>query len=58
VYSRGTRPFSIFLYNNIINSSVLVTAAAVSLYFLIVVGVTVLLQVTSERGFAVGGGVR
>ena len=56
VYSRGPRPFSIFLYNNITNSPILQTAAAVSIYFLIVAGVTVLLQATGQRGFSVGGG--
>lgn len=56
VYSRGPRPFSIFLYNNITNSPILETAAAVSIYFLIVAGVTVLLQATGQRGFSVGGG--
>jgi putative spermidine/putrescine transport system permease protein len=55
VYSRGPRPFSIFLYNNITNSSVVLTAAAVSIYFLLVAGVTVLLQLTGQRGFSVGG---
>jgi len=55
VYSRGPRPFSIFLYNNITNSSILQTAAAVSLYFLIVAGVTVALQATGQRGFSIGG---
>jgi len=55
VYSRGPRPFSIFLYNNITNSPILQTAAAVSIYFLIVAGVTVLLQATGQRGFSVGG---
>ncbi|MFC6872469.1 ABC transporter permease [Halobellus marinus] len=55
VYSRGPRPFSIFLYNNITNSPILQTAAAVSIYFLIVAGVTMLLQATGQRGFSVGG---
>jgi putative spermidine/putrescine transport system permease protein len=55
VYSRGPRPFSIFLYNNITNSPILQTAAAVSIYFLIVAGVTALLQATGQRGFSVGG---
>ncbi|MGB9966366.1 ABC transporter permease [Halobacterium hubeiense] len=55
VYSRNPRPFSIFLYNNITNSSILQTAAAVSLYFLIVAGVTAALQSLGQRGFSIGG---
>ncbi|MBB6645649.1 ABC transporter permease [Halobellus ruber] len=55
VYSRGPRPFSIFLYNNITNSPILQTAAAVSIYFIIVAGVTALLRRTGQSGFSVGG---
>jgi len=55
VYSRNPRPFSIFLYNNITNSGILQTAAAVSLYFAIVAGVTAALQSLGQRGFSIGG---
>lgn len=55
VYSRGARPFSLFLFSNISNSGVLQAAAAVSIYFLIVAVVTALLRATGTRGFAYGG---
>lgn len=55
VYSRGARPFSLFLFSNISNSGVLQAAAAVSIYFLIVAIVTALLRATGTRGFTYGG---
>jgi len=55
VYSRGARPFSLFLFSNISNSGVLQAAAAVSIYFLIVAAVTALLRATGSRGFTYGG---
>jgi putative spermidine/putrescine transport system permease protein len=55
VYSRGARPFSLFLFSNISNSGVLQAAAAVSIYFLIVAFVTLLLRATGTRGFTYGG---
>jgi len=55
VYSRGARPFSLFLFSNISNSGILQAAAAVSIYFLIVAFVTVLLRATGTRGFTYGG---
>ena len=55
VYSRGARPFSLFLFENISNNPFLRAAAAVSIYFLIVTVVTILLQLTGNRGFTTGG---
>jgi len=54
VYSRGARPFSLFLFENISNNPFLRAAAAVSIYFLIVTVVTILLQITGNRGFTTG----
>jgi len=54
VYSRGARPFSLFLFENISNNPFLRAAAAVSIYFLIVTVVTVILQLTGNRGFTSG----
>ena len=55
VYSRGARPFSLFLFENISNNPFLRAAAAVSIYFLIVTVVTIALQLTGNRGFTTGG---
>ncbi|MEZ3117058.1 ABC transporter permease [Halobaculum sp. MBLA0147] len=55
VYSRGPKPFSLFLFENISNNPFQRAAAAVSIYFLIVAGVTALLRATGERGFSTGG---
>jgi len=55
VYSRGPRPFSLFLFENISNNPFLRAAAAVSIYFLIVAAVTALLRAVGEHGFAIGG---
>lgn len=50
VYSRGTPPLAIFLFNNITNASFLNAAAAVSVFFLLIVLVTISLQVVGNRG--------
>ena len=55
VYSRGPKPFSLFLFENISNNPFQRAAAAVSVYFLIVALVTALLRATGERGFSAGG---
>jgi len=55
VYSRGPKPFSLFLFENISNNPFLRASAAISIYFLIVVAVTALLQATGQRGFSIGG---
>jgi putative spermidine/putrescine transport system permease protein len=55
VYSSGSKPFSLFLFENISNNPFLQAAAAISIYFAIVVVVTALLQAVGQRGFALGG---
>jgi len=50
VYSRGTPPLSIFLFNNITNASFLNAAAAVSVFFLLIAVVTIALQLVGARG--------
>jgi putative spermidine/putrescine transport system permease protein len=55
VYSRGPKPFSLFLFENISNNPFQRAAAAVSIYFLLVAAVTALLRATGERGFSTGG---
>ena len=52
VYTRGPRPFAIFLFNNINNATFLQAAAAVSIYFLIVAGAIVVLQIAGNKGFS------
>ena len=52
VYTRGPRPFAIFLFNNINNATFLQAAAAVSIYFLIVAGAIVVLQFAGNKGFS------
>lgn len=52
VYTRGPRPFAIFLFNNINNATFLQAAAAVAVYFLIVAGAIVILQIAGNRGFS------
>ena len=49
VYSRGTPPLSIFLYNNITNASFLNAAAAVSVFFLLIALVTIALQIVGNQ---------
>ncbi|ADQ68644.1 ABC-type spermidine/putrescine transport system, permease component II [Halogeometricum borinquense DSM 11551] len=51
VFSRGARPLALFLKANISNSSFLTTSAAVSVFFLLVAGVTLALQLVGTRGF-------
>jgi putative spermidine/putrescine transport system permease protein len=55
VYSRGPRPFSLFLFENISNNPFLRAAAAISIYFIIVAAVTALLQRLGQSGFSIGG---
>jgi len=55
VYSRGPRPFSLFLFENISNNPFLRAAAAISVYFLIVAIVTAMLQRLGQTGFSIGG---
>ena len=55
VYSRGPKPFSLFLFENISNNPFQRAAAAVSIYFLLVALVTAALRASGERGFSVGG---
>ncbi|MFB6297675.1 MAG: ABC transporter permease [Salinirussus sp.] len=55
VYSRGPRPFSLFLFENISNNPFLRAAAAISIYFIIVAAVTAVLQRLGESGFSIGG---
>lgn len=50
VYSKGTPPLSLFLFKNITNSSFLNAAAAVSVFFLLIAGVTISLQIVGNRG--------
>lgn len=50
VYSRGTPPLSIFLFNNITNASFLNAAAAVSVFFVLIALVTISLQIVGSRG--------
>jgi len=56
VYAKGTQPLALFLQRHISNSAFPKAAAAVSLFFCIVVAVTVALQRLGNRGFdAIGG---
>jgi len=53
VASGSPDPFAMFLYRNIAtNASYLQSAAAVSVYFLIVVAAIVVLQLLGKRGFS------
>ncbi|MFB6269981.1 MAG: ABC transporter permease [Halobacterium sp.] len=52
VFSRGARPLALFLQANISNSSFETTAAAVSVFFVLIAGVTLALQLLGNRGFA------
>ncbi|GAB7021023.1 ABC transporter permease [Halostagnicola bangensis] len=54
VYARGPRPFSLFLFENINNAPFLQSAAAISVYFLIVVCAILVLQSAGNRGFTTG----
>lgn len=55
VYARGPRPFSLFLFENISNAPYLQSAAAISVYFLIVVAAIGILQLFGNRGFTTSG---
>jgi putative spermidine/putrescine transport system permease protein len=50
VYSKGTPPLALFLYKNITNASFLTAAAAVSVFFLLIAGITILLQIVGQSG--------
>jgi putative spermidine/putrescine transport system permease protein len=52
VYSRGPKPFSLFLYSNITRSPILAAASAVSIYFLIVTAAVLVLQLIGGTGFS------
>jgi putative spermidine/putrescine transport system permease protein len=52
---KGSQPLALFLQAHISNSSWLTQAAAVSVFFLLIAGVTALLQLVGSRGFALGG---
>lgn len=52
VYTRGPRPFALFLFSNINNAPFLQAAAAVSIYFLIVAGAIIVLQLAGQKGFS------
>lgn len=54
VYSRGPEPFAMFLYRNITNAPFLQQAAAISVYFCIVVAAIVVLQFLGNAGFTTG----
>ena len=51
VYSRGPEPFAMFLYRNITNAPFLQQAAAISVYFCIVVAAILVLQLLGNAGF-------
>lgn len=55
VWAKGTQPLALFLQRHISNSSFTKAAAAVSMFFFIVVGITVLLQQVGRRGFQTRG---
>lgn len=52
VYTRGPRPFALFLFSNVNNAPFLQAAAAVSIYFLIVAAAILVLQVAGQTGFS------
>jgi putative spermidine/putrescine transport system permease protein len=54
VYSDGAPPLALFLFANISNNSFVVAAAAVSVFFVLVVAVIGLLQFVGYRGFSMG----
>lgn len=51
VWAKGTQPLALFLQRHISNSSFTKAAAAVSMFFCIIVAITVLLQQVGSRGF-------
>lgn len=55
VWARGTQPLALFLQRHISNSSFTKAAAAVSMFFFIIVAITVFLQQVGRRGFEIRG---
>lgn len=55
VWAKGTQPLALFLQRHISNSSFTKAAAAVSMFFCIIVAITVLLQQVGRRGFETRG---
>nr|WP_233255102.1 ABC transporter permease subunit [Halopenitus persicus] len=51
VWAKGTQPLALFLQRHISNSSFTKAAAAVSMFFCIIVAITVLLQQVGSHGF-------
>lgn len=51
VHTGDPEPFSMFLFRNISNAPYLQSAAAISIYFLIVVAAIVVLQLIGNSGF-------
>ncbi len=52
VYGNGPRPFALFLFQNLNNATFLQSAAAISVYFCLVVGAIVVLQLLGNAGFS------
>lgn len=55
VWAKGTQPLALFLQRHISNSTFTRAAAAVSMFFCIVVAITLLLQAVGTRGFDPSG---
>ncbi|WP_435101287.1 ABC transporter permease [Halarchaeum sp. P4] len=55
VWAKGTQPLALFLQRHISNSSFTKAAAAVSMFFCIIVAITLLLQQVGRRGFDTRG---
>nr|WP_244995577.1 ABC transporter permease subunit [Halomicroarcula pellucida] len=55
VWAKGTQPLALFLQRHISNSTFTKAAAAVSMFFCIVVAITLLLQAFGTRGFDTRG---
>jgi putative spermidine/putrescine transport system permease protein len=55
VWAKGTQPLALFLQRHISNSTFTKAAAAVSMFFCIVVAITLLLQAVGTRGFDTRG---
>ncbi|CQR52144.1 MULTISPECIES: ABC transporter permease [Haloferax] len=55
VWAKGTQPLALFLQRHISNSSFTKAAAAVSMFFFIIVAVTLFLQRVGRRGFDTRG---
>lgn len=52
VYTRGPQPFALFLYQNISRAPFLQSAAAISIYFLVVIAAIMVLQLAGRKGFS------